>query len=129
MTAFIKENFRWDGMYLTYEGEQGALTEYYVEPCHPTRLGTAKSAFIARFKYRKPWKTFVNFLVKNFTVEEYLTRMNDGESPQGIMESKGYIEAWAKKMCREAGFAPTVEGYKAMIRAEVEKNMAARGAA
>jgi hypothetical protein len=72
-TRFNKEDFTWDGMYLMYTGEH-TQSKYYELPCHPTRVGTPRSEFIARFKYGnyKPWKAWVNFIVKNFTVEEYL---------------------------------------------------------
>ena len=67
MTTFNKELFTWDGMYLTYQG-----------------------AFIVRFKYgSKPWKSFRNFLVKNFTVEEYL-KLSEATSPMEAVEVKGY---------------------------------------
>lgn len=67
MTKFNKELFTWDGMYLTYQG-----------------------AFIVRFKYgSKPWKSFRNFLVKNFTVEEYL-KLSEATSPMEAVEVKGY---------------------------------------
>lgn len=118
MTNFIKENFRFDGMYLMYEGDQGYCTEYYAdEPgTHPTRVGTARALFIARFKYgNRPWKTWVNFLVKNFTVEEYATRSAHGETPVGIMQSKGFLEPAEKKECKAAGYPATVEGWKQMI--------------
>jgi hypothetical protein len=89
-TRFEKELFNWDGMYLTYHGEHTG-SKYYTEPCHPTRLGTPKHEFIARFKYGnyKPWKAWVNFLVKNATVEEYL-RLEEETSPVGAMKALGY---------------------------------------
>ena len=51
------------------------LVKYIVHPdCHPSWNGMLKPAFVARFKYGyKPWKAWVNFLVKNATVETYLT--------------------------------------------------------
>lgn len=121
MTNFTKENFTFDGMYLMYEGDQGELTKYYTEPCHPTRLGTAKSAFIARFKYgNKPWKTWINFMVKNFTVEEYLEGLANGATPVGLMQGKGFLEPALKKMCKKAGFPATVEGFQQMIQADIQ---------
>lgn len=132
MTAFNKDDFRWDGMYLMYTGEQGYCTEYYghEENIHPTRRGTARDMFIARFKYgRKPWKTYVNFLVKNFTVEEYATRSAHGESPVEIVQSKGMLEPALKKQCRDAGYPQTVAGWKQLISDEVAKNQARRDAA
>jgi hypothetical protein len=89
-TRFIKEDFTWDGMYLMYTGEH-TQSKYYELPCHPTRVGTPRSEFIARFKYGnyKPWKAWVNFIVKNFTVEEYL-KLSTDIHPRGAMEAKGY---------------------------------------
>ena len=94
MTNFKKENFKFDGMYLTYE-----------------------SNVVARFKYQhKAWKNFVNFLVKNFTVEEYFGRLKC-ESPLEIMESKGYLLPHVKKMLKSSGYPITVEGFKAYLKA------------
>jgi hypothetical protein len=89
-TRFNKEDFTWDGMYLMYTGEH-TQSKYYELPCHPTRVGTPRSEFIARFKYGnyKPWKAWVNFIVKNFTVEEYL-KLSTDIHPRGAMEAKGY---------------------------------------
>ena len=92
MTKFNKELFTWDGMYLMYEGEYvGQPTMDEVHPnCHPSWVGVGKPAFIARFKYgSKPWKTFRNFLVKNFTVEEYLDLAN-ATSPIEAVRVKGW---------------------------------------
>jgi len=90
-TPFIRENFTYHGGYLMYNGDCGEFNEYYQEPCHPTRLGTRKEAFVARFKYGKSRKaSFLTFLIKNVTVEEYFARMADDETPIGIVESKGY---------------------------------------
>ena len=91
MTEFVKENFTWDGMYLMYQGEH-TQSKYYELPCHPTRVGTPRSEFIARFKYgSKPWKSWVNFLVKNFTIEEYKA-LSEQTSPMQAMEVKGFKE-------------------------------------
>ena len=101
-TKFNKEDFTWDGMYLMYTGEH-SQSKYYELPCHPTRVGTPRSEFIARFKYGyKPWKAWVNFLVKNATVEQYLNLADHNNkymskygyetcgSPVHAMESLGY---------------------------------------
>jgi len=48
--------------------------------------------FIARFKYgKKNWRTWANFLVKNFTVSEYL-QLADQTSPRDAIESKGFYD-------------------------------------
>ncbi len=96
-TPFQKDQFRWDGMYLHYEGKHNnskTFDELYPD-CHPSNIGRIKPEFIARFKYgRKPYKTWINFLVKNFTVEEYL-EMIDHTNPNHVapltaMETKGF---------------------------------------
>jgi hypothetical protein len=89
-TKFQKDMFTWDGMYLMYKGEY-SNSKYIELPCHPTRLGLPQAEFIARFKYGnyKPWKAWVNFIVKNFTVEEYL-KLSTEIHPRGAMEAKGY---------------------------------------
>ena len=127
MTNFTKENFTFDGMYLMYEGEQGELTHYYGEDAHPSRVGTAKAMFIARFKYgNKPWKTWVNFMVKNFTVEEYHAAATSPDgSPVQAMQSKGFLEPALKKQCKNAGYPTTVAGWKQMISDEVTARHAA----
>jgi len=115
---FDKDKFNWDGMYLPYEGEQGVYTTYYGENgerCHPTRFGLPKAAFIARFKYNRAWKSWVNFMVKNFTVEEYLGALERDESPLNIMMGKGYLEPHMRKQCRDAGYPATVEGWHEMV--------------
>ena len=87
MTKFEKEMFTWDGMYLMYKGDfAGAQMMMDVCPnAHPSWEGKLKPAFVARFKYvYKPWKTWVNFLVKNATVEEYM-KIAEETSHRGAM--------------------------------------------
>ena len=48
--------------------------------------------FIARFKYgKKNWRTWANFLCKNFTVAEYL-QAADQTSPREAIEAKGFYD-------------------------------------
>jgi len=118
MTKFNKDSFNYHGGYLTYTGDQGEMTKYYGQngaSCHETRKGLPMPAFIARFKYaatssRGPW---VTFLIKNFTVEEYLGRLEAGESPLEIMQSKGFILSHIKKWMKRDGFPITPAGYAA----------------
>lgn len=88
-TAFKKEDFTWDGMYLMYRGDHGlSRTMDSVHPdCHPSWVGKPKPEFIARFKYGyKPYKAWINFLVKNCTVEQYAQMQRiDGMTPVAIM--------------------------------------------
>jgi len=92
MTRFDKELFTWDGMYLMYRGDYvGSKTMDEVHPnCHPSWVGKTKPAFIARFKYgAKPWKSWVNCLVDNYTVEEYL-QVSAETSPLEAVWAVGY---------------------------------------
>ena len=102
-TRFQKDLFRWDGMYLHYTGRHNnSITwEQFSSKCHPSARNDLKPEFIARFKYRKPYKTWINFLVKNFTVEEYLG-MIDLQNPNRVaplhaLESKGFISPNRKR--------------------------------
>ena len=108
MTAFVKENFTWDGMYLMYQGEfEGSRTMEEVSPnCHPSWHGMPERTFVARFKYgSKPWKSWVNYLVKNCTVEEYL-ELSEKESPSEAM----YMLGWQPRKKRTVA-QRTVNGF------------------
>jgi hypothetical protein len=95
MTAFSKENFHISDEFVHYfTGE--------------------KMEFIGRFKYgmKSSRSPFTNFLVKNFTVEEYFGRLAAGESPLKIAESKGFVPSHIKKILKNAGFPATAAGFK-----------------
>ena len=108
MTAFVKENFTWDGSFLMYNGPyEGSKTMDEVHPdCHPSWVGKMKPAFIARFKYgRKPYKSWINFLVKNATVEQYL-ELSDHNN-RFYSEKYGYEVAGSPVAAMEMlGFKP-----------------------
>lgn len=71
---------------------------------------------IARFKYARSSRTsFVNFLIKNFTVEEYFARVAAGDTPLKIAESKGFILAHIKKALKELGYEVSVAGREKYI--------------
>ena len=94
MTAFVKEDFVWDGMYLMYRGRhEGSINmEDHNPNCHPSWIGKPKPTFIARFKYGpyKPWKAWVNFLVKYpISVERYVA-LEKASSPVQAMRQLGY---------------------------------------
>ncbi len=92
-TPFKKEDFSYHGGYLMYEGDAGSKTVLYPDKpgVHPTRVGTPKSVFVARFKYgSKPWKSYVNALVKNSTVEEMIIAYENGETPVEYLAKCGY---------------------------------------
>ena len=77
---FKKENFNYFGGYLTYKLNEGE-----------------RDKFVARFKYVIFQGAFKKFLIKNFTPEEYFTRLDNDETPLGILKSKGFITPMEKK--------------------------------
>jgi hypothetical protein len=78
MTQFNKADFSYHGGYLMYDGAH-TTAEFYQAGTnvHPTRVGTQKSLFIARFKHRGPVTKakFLAELIKNHTVEGYVEAM------------------------------------------------------
>jgi hypothetical protein len=57
--------------------------------------------FVARFKHVKYGRAFAAFLRKNFTVEEYFNRLNAGEAPLTILESKGFVPPHIRRWAAE----------------------------
>ena len=92
MTTFTKENFEFHGGYLMYTGDYADRPVYEAGTnVHPTRVGTGKNLFIARFKYaRSPFTKaqFVKELIKNHTVEDYAAAILFGGTPLGILQKK-----------------------------------------
>ena len=102
---FKKENFNYDGMYLTYNLHPG---QHY-----------GNNEFVARFKYVKFAGAFKSFLIKNFTTDEYFSRYKAGESPLDILESKGFVTPQAKKLCKKHNMAPSKENFMKCIKIEM----------
>lgn len=73
---FNKSGFSYSGGYLSY----------FESPLDRGR-------FVARFKYRGGRRApFQKFLIANFTVDEYFSRLSAGETPLGILMSKGFSD-------------------------------------
>ena len=129
MTQFDKEKFHYHGGYLmyhgTYEGQPTYDEVYGKDKIHPSRIGMPVELFIARFKYVFFQGAFKNFLVKNFTVEEFAEGYKAGKSPLTMLEEKGFMTPQAKKLCKQNGMKPTQENYKICIQALAEARMAA----
>ena len=107
MPAFNKEEFTWDGMYLMYRGRHSESVNMEVARpnCHPSWVGKPQPAFIARFKYGyKPWKAWVNFLVKNVSIEKYLELSNH--------DNKFYSEKYGYEVSGSPAYAMEALGYK-----------------
>jgi len=109
-TKFNKEDFTWDGMYLMYRGDfNGSRKMLDVNPkAHPSWKGMNKPAFVARFKYGyKPWKAWVNFLVKNATVEKYMELASH--------DNKYFNERYGYETCGSPVAAMEQLGYKGKV--------------
>ena len=96
MSKFIKSEFT-PGEYAVYGGK-----------------------FVARFK-RGGRGSFLTFLCKNFTVEEYFARLDAGEPPLKILESKGYVSPRVQKLLTSIGLPPTVQGRDQYIMSQIRK--------
>ena len=107
MTKFTKENLITEGKYLTY------MPDGYNTPYKDRK-------FVARFR-TAGIGSFATCLRKNFTVEEYFARMDAGESPLPIAQSKGYILPHIKKWMKAAGYPTTMAGRDAWWKAELVK--------
>jgi len=115
-TSFVKEHFNWDGMYLMYQPNGFTESESGYR-----YLSNTDMKFIARFKYgSKPWKTWVNFMVKNFTQEEYF-KLEKESSPLAAMESKGWFHpsALIKREMKTRGYPATKAGQIQMIKDDI----------
>jgi hypothetical protein len=99
MTQFKKAQFQ------VGKGYKATTTYYH----------NGKHEFIARFRTAGVG-TFVTFLIKNFTVEEYLGRLAAGESPLGVAGSKGYLLPHIKKWLKQGGYEVSQAGYQAYIK-------------
>jgi len=64
----------------------------------------------------------MTLLRKKFTVEEYFARLDAGETPVDIAESKGYIMPHIKKWLKRDGYPTTPAGYKQYIADKVVKH-------
>lgn len=107
MAMFQKELFESSGECITYFA------------------GGERGKFVARFKYVKSNKTsFLSFLIKNFTVEEYFGCLETNEAPLTILESKGYIPPHIKRVLKQAGYPQTAAGKAQYITAQVAARLA-----
>ena len=70
---FHKDLFNYSGGYLMYGNDLN------------------DQVFIARFKYTKNYRAWINFLCKNFTVAEYL-KAADETIPRAAIEAKGFYD-------------------------------------
>ena len=100
MTCFTKQNLIQEGKYLFYKPDGGTY---------------ADRKFVARFRTAGAG-SFATCLRKNFTVEEYFTRLDGGESPLPIAESKGYLLPHIKKWLKRSGYPATMARYDSWLK-------------
>jgi hypothetical protein len=98
MTKFTKQNLIKDGPYIHYRPEGGTYKD---------------EKFVARFKRVAGAGSFMTCLRKNFTVEEYFTRLDAGEGPLPIAKSKGYLLPHIKRWLKNDGYPVNTAGYEA----------------
>jgi hypothetical protein len=80
----------------------------------------AERKFIANFCKRRSGKdTFITFLIKNFTVEEYFAMLDAGMAPLDIAKTKGYLLPHIKKWLKERGLPQTQDGFRIMIQQDI----------
>ena len=72
--------------------------------------------FVGRFRSGSGGsRSFITFLIKNFTVEEYFNRLNDKNmAPLLVLQEKGYISPNVRKALKSYGLPATEEGLKEM---------------
>jgi hypothetical protein len=97
MSTFHQSGFSFDGMYLVYNTVEG------------------ERKFVARFK-RGGMASFRNFLIKNFSIQEYFSMMED-HAPLEILATKGFVMPKTAKMLKKFGFEPNAAGQKAYLEA------------
>ena len=86
----------------------------------PGEYATYGGKFVARFK-RGGRGSFLTFLCKNFTVEEYFSRLDAGEPPLKILESKGYVNPRVQKLLNSIGLPPTLKGKEQYIMSQIRQ--------
>jgi len=94
--SWIKESFNYHGKYLTY------------------KFG-GEDKFVGRFKYGGMGH-FKTFLKKNFTPEEYFKMYDEGFTPVGILETKGYVSKNLQEFAKHYGFEPTQRGVQQALK-------------
>ena len=67
-------------------------------------------------------------LRKNWTVEDYFAKEEEGLAPLEIVELTGYISPHIKKWLKQGGYPVTPEGQKQWLQDQVAAWKAKRGA-
>ena len=104
MTKFSKENLNDSNGWLSYGPERKFVANF-------TKRGGGKS-------------TFITFLIKNFTVEEYFAMLDAGKAPLTIVETKGYVLPHIKKWLKENIALSLNDSKTMMIQQDTAKRQA-----
>ena len=104
MTKFTRENIDDSNGWLSYGPERKFVANF-------TKRGGGKA-------------TFITFLIKNFTVEEYFYMLDQDMPPLRIVETKGYLLPHIKKWLKERGLPQTKAGMKTMIQQDIARRVA-----
>jgi hypothetical protein len=104
MSNFHQSGFNFDGMYLSYFTVEG------------------ERKFVARFKHGG-MASFRNFLIKNFSIQEYFAQLDADMSPLEILATKGFVMPRTAKILKKFGFEPTAAGQKAYIASIVSNRL------
>jgi|SanBayMetagenome_1026888.scaffolds.fasta_scaffold179805_1 hypothetical protein len=78
-----------DPLYTAPVDDIGAPVKFIKSEFTPGEYAAYGGRFVARFK-RGGRGEFLTFLCKNFTVEEYFSRLNAGQAPLAILMDKGF---------------------------------------
>lgn len=78
-----------DPLYTTPVDDIGAPVKFIKSEFSPGVYAIYGGRFVARFK-RGGRGEFLAFLCKNFTVEEYFSRLDAGQAPLTILMDKGF---------------------------------------
>ncbi len=100
------------------------MTKFVKSEFSPGEYAHYNGKFVARFK-RGHRGSFLTFLCKNFTVEEYFSRLDADESPLLILESKGYILPHIKRWLKQGGYTVDTAGYE-QFRKDQSAKLSAR---
>ena len=94
------------------------MAKFVAKEFTPGEFACYRGKFVARFK-RGGRANFLAFLCKNFEVEEYFARLDAGETPLKILESKGYLLPHIRKMLTNVGLPATPAGLRMLIDRQV----------
>lgn len=98
MERFAPDQFSFDGSYLRYTGDDGVQRT------------------ITSFKFTsRDVVSFKEFLIGNFTVEEFFSEIDAGVPARKVLEKKGYLSPTILATLEHEGYPQTIEGRDAFV--------------